>query len=752
MDIVGSEPTSSTRALLMEFMRTGGKSSINNNMHQSDNITDTIDTYAPPDDTLYYACERHQLDFDLINGILAAKPQALSVPRDRGWLPIHHAAMANSYDAVEFLLEKYPEGAFIQQDDGFLPLHMAVYFEDVDPEVVTMIINANPAAAKCKSKDGRTALHIALENPKMDIGLIRTILEANPAAASERTDLGQLPLHVCLENKICTPQIFNLILNAYPGAIEERDSPPRCRLPIHYAIITATSVSNTYRDRFADIVKTLMEMLPRNVPCGDYHGKTPLHIALSLLPDVCVKKSENCTSKASSDTESDGRSGTPLGDTDHSCSLDTLSIGSRASDVSIDSVVVSIVDIIIVNNPDMLKEKCSAGKTPLLEYIEHASMPSLDVVDIIASSNPQVLMLGDRSGLTPLHILLNKSAFSLDLIGIMLLYCPEVSTLPCRVESRLPIHVALRNTLPEALQPTYQAAKRLLEIYPGAADQADASGFLPVHLLVSRNNPDTYLLRKLLEICPHGVEITTNEEAGCLLPIHCAMMASRPAKSVIELLLNVYPEGLSCCCTNGLTPIDYLFLNMKNQFSRKNMLRSATPSLRVPSRKDGVDSVVRFRSSSSDCMPSSFRGNDTEVENFESRSLNDDAERITSPRLIEATDSGRTSAEMFSDFGLFEATDTVEISRSGVDTGDTITWRNNSVMSYFKGKTDEEIVILTLDLLKNSNYEVTDDIIVMFGSRLSGINDLTDDYLMFRGNFSDTEQDFRHIDSGCMIQ
>lgn len=312
-----------------------------------------------------------------------------------------------------------------------------------------------------------------------------------------------------------------------------------------------------------------------------------------------------------------------------------------------------------------------------------------------------------------------RPAFSIDVFEVMLQYCPEASTVPCVADSSLPIHTALRNIHCNSQAASYIAAKRLLEVYPGAADQADSFGFLPLHLLVSRCDPDTSLLRRLLAICPLGVETATFKDAGQLLPIHCAVVAARPSRGVIQLLLDAYPEGLMALCAENLGPLDYMFLNLKCQYSKRNMLRSATPSLRAPLRKELYEPVP----------PAIPRP-------------------LAEPTLFQSVE--RLPSDLLRDLALIVDMPSASFLQDGllnVDDGDSMALRNNNVMSYFKGKTDEEILYLTLDLLKNNNYEVTDDMIVLFGSRLSGASssEIMEDSMMFRGDFSDHQ----NFDDGC---
>lgn len=316
--------------------------------------------------------------------------------------------------------------------------------------------------------------------------------------------------------------------------------------------------------------------------------------------------------------------------------------------------------------------------------------------------------------------------YSVQVFEVLLQYCPEASTVLAGDDSSLPIHVALRNKHSEAQTASYTAAKRLLEVYPGAADQGDSKGFLPIHLLASREAPDTSLLRRLLTIYPLGAETPTSEEAGNLLPIHCAVVAARPLKSVIELLLDAYPGGLSFRCTANLCPLDYLFLNMKSQYTKKKMLRSATPSLRVPSRMEAGTGPAR----QSKVSPRGWT----------------DVGHGSPLTIIESV-----SADIIRDLSLLvDSPESPSSDRSfKVDDCETITGRNNNVINYFKGKTDEDILYFTLDLLKSNNFEVTDDIIVMFGSRLKEVSDLVDDLLMFRGNFGD--KNFEEDGCQCVV-
>lgn len=335
--------------------------------------------------------------------------------------------------------------------------------------------------------------------------------------------------------------------------------------------------------------------------------------------------------------------------------------------------------------------------------------------------------------------------FSLEIFEGLLSHCPETSTVVSDSGSYLPIHIALRNTRPDVQLTAYQSAKRLLEVYPGAADQSDENGFLPLHLAVCRATPDTSLIRRLLEIFPLGAESTT-ADTTLLLPIHCAVSALKPNKSVVDILLSAYPEGLDRLCAAGLTPLDHFFLNMKNQFSKKNFLRSATPSLKAPFRKYADSSPVlvpvqRFLSGSIDAyeMPECARPS-SPLTDGTSASVHHDS---NSPETIFSSDSsnvsGRVSVELLKE--LNAGYDDLKYcgSKSGnkhLDTGDDITGRNNNVMAYFKEKSDEDVLYVALELLKSNNFEVTDDILVMFGGRLWGARDIAEeDKLMFRGDF-----------------
>lgn len=245
-----------SRSLLFEFIRTQGEM-VSGSLNEGISGNRSLSYNSELNESIYFACERHEPDLELIDRIISVNPKALETPDRRGWLPIHHGAMANSYKSTKFLLERYPEGAKVSQDDGFLPLHMAVYFDDIDLEVVAMLLDAYPEGAKHKSTDGRTPLHVAVQNSCLDLSVIRLLVSSNPEAVQETTSKGQLPLHLCLENEHCTFEIFSFLLQSFPGAVCAKDAPPRSRLPLHYAIAAVTqSIIN--KETITDIIKLLV--------------------------------------------------------------------------------------------------------------------------------------------------------------------------------------------------------------------------------------------------------------------------------------------------------------------------------------------------------------------------------------------------------------------------------------------------------------------------------------------------------------
>jgi ankyrin repeat protein len=246
--VCNDDHISFSRSMLLEFINKEGKQPTNNSENSSIRVLD---------DSLYFACERHEPDIAHISKIIEKNPMALLTPRDRGWLPIHHAAMANSFNSVQFVLDKSPESASKVQEDGFLPLHMSMYFEEVDLEVVQLILNCYPIGIQHKAKDGRLPLHIAAENSAFDCDLISLLLKHYPDASKETNNAGQLPLHLLLDNKHCHVDSFLLLLDANPNAVSQKDSPPRSKLPLHYAI-SAAAKGIFHKDTIVDIIKILI--------------------------------------------------------------------------------------------------------------------------------------------------------------------------------------------------------------------------------------------------------------------------------------------------------------------------------------------------------------------------------------------------------------------------------------------------------------------------------------------------------------
>jgi hypothetical protein len=292
----------------------------------------------------------------------------------------------------------------------------------------------------------------------------------------------------------------------------------------------------------------------------------------------------------------------------------------------------------------------------------------------------------------------------------MLDQCPEAATFVCHSSGSLPIHAALRNSAPDMVSTVNHAARRLLSVYPGAADQGDASGFLPLHLLVSRPSPDLALFQRLLEIYPLATEISTHSDDTFYYPLHCAMMAPRPSKAIIEALLSAYPEASQARCAAGLTPVDYLFLNLKR---RRDKSPSKMPSLvcsavdgnsiqnALSQRNGSPDSVVSSSSASSPCGTAGDRsptssGNELKI-------------KVESDSQDKRDYMGRSWEPMSP--GKIPAAGT-----SGVN-----------IASYFSGRPDEDILRVAIELLDSNDYSVTDDILQMFGARLSAVVESSDE-------------------------
>jgi ankyrin repeat protein len=144
-------------------------------------------------------------------------------PTKSGWLPIHYASMAGSYDIVCNLLDVSPECIKATQDEGLLPLHLSVYGSEPCINTLRLLLEKFPGGAVQLSNDGKTPLHVAVDGkPRPSTEAVQILIQSSPEATRIKTKFGKLPLHLCADHDFPCLKTLKVLLDAYPaGALCE---------------------------------------------------------------------------------------------------------------------------------------------------------------------------------------------------------------------------------------------------------------------------------------------------------------------------------------------------------------------------------------------------------------------------------------------------------------------------------------------------------------------------------------------------
>eukprot|EP00607_Mallomonas_marina_P011109 CAMPEP_0182424048 /NCGR_PEP_ID=MMETSP1167-20130531/10191_1 /TAXON_ID=2988 /ORGANISM="Mallomonas Sp, Strain CCMP3275" /LENGTH=526 /DNA_ID=CAMNT_0024603551 /DNA_START=58 /DNA_END=1634 /DNA_ORIENTATION=+ len=434
------------------------------------------------------------VDPEALNKHIEENKDFFRSPAKNGWLPIHYACMAGSFDIVSVLLQAYPESIKLTQHEGLLPLHLAVYGQDPCMNTLELLLTKYPEGALHQSNDGKTPLHLSVDKKaKSTHPVVGILLEHCPSAASLSTNFGKMPLHIACDNDTPDARSIKLLVDTYPEATRHQDDFPYRRLPLHYVLMR-----NKCKPSLA-AVEVLIEVNPDAVSQGEQYGKTPLHVA----------------------------------------------VGCDSSQVDI-----QIVKTLLEACPSALRSRCALGRLPIMDLVDRDN-PCVEALEILlqaSSSVKSTLLLTDRSGNTTLHIATARENPSHQVISLLTSTAPKAASMRNHLDA-LPLH----DSLELAESTSAEALLCLLESYTLAASMTSPKGFLPLHLAAHRSKPCIPLVKRLLEIYPDAASYATQQ--GGWLPIHCAVGRSTPNKELVQILLDAFPEGAATKCSLGLTPL-----------------------------------------------------------------------------------------------------------------------------------------------------------------------------------------------------
>jgi hypothetical protein len=172
---------------------------------------------------LHYLCKKRNVPPALVELIIDACKEASRTPdAELHSLPIHIACEHDaSVGVLDVLIRAYPEGLTITDADGNLPIHYACSLESC--ESALYLLKACPESVMTKNKKGQTPLHLASSRYDVCPELVEELIRLNQDACKTRDWQGRLPIHSACMWKADT-KVIQMLLEAYPQSVRQQDS------------------------------------------------------------------------------------------------------------------------------------------------------------------------------------------------------------------------------------------------------------------------------------------------------------------------------------------------------------------------------------------------------------------------------------------------------------------------------------------------------------------------------------------------
>ena len=382
----------------------------------------------------------------VIDGLIAAAPQALKLPDNRGMLPLHYVAAFchTPIASVNRMLEIYGDALYAHTTNGDTPLHLLV---SNSSNVVQSM--GRGSVDDPSSKD---------EGPKLDRNMER-IVEALMGPA----DGGRSPLIMTNREKLTPLHCCSLF-----------DAPPRLSqlLMTHSAAKEASAMANSFgatplhlasaQPGVAQSIATVLAVgTPEAAAAKDRLKRTPLHVAsqnVHTTPNL-IKALARLHPQATAEKTQRGH--LPL----------HLAAQSQAKE--------SVIKALIKAYPKATQAKNKSSNTPLHDAAKYRA--SVGAVKLLLDTYPDAVYVQNQYGNLPIHCACAYQAPN-DVVSLLLRAYPKGANTQNRNRDT-PIHyTAAYATDPATVDPLIDAA-------PGALLLVNSSGQTPIDRAKANNAP-----------------------------------------------------------------------------------------------------------------------------------------------------------------------------------------------------------------------------------------------------------------------
>ena len=381
----------------------------------------------------------------VIDALIAAAPQALKMPDNRGMLPMHYVAAFchTPMASVERMLEIYGDALFAHTTNGDTPLHLLVSNS-------SNIVQAKSNGSGDDSKD---------EGPKLDRNMVRIVEALMGPADGDRS-----PLIMTNREKLNSLHCCALF-----------DAPPRLSqlLMTHPAAKEASAMANSFgatplhlasaQPGVAQSIATVLAVgTPEAAAVKDRLKRTPLHVAsqnVHATPHL-IKALAQLHPQATAEKTQRGH--LPL----------HLAAQSQAKE--------SVIKALIKAYPKATQAKNKSSNTPLHDAAKYRA--SVGAVKLLLDTYPDAVYIQNQYGNLPIHCACAYQAPK-DVVSLLLGAYPQGASTQNRNRDT-PIHyTAAYATDPATVNPLIDAA-------PGALLAVNSSGQTPIDRAKANNAPN----------------------------------------------------------------------------------------------------------------------------------------------------------------------------------------------------------------------------------------------------------------------
>jgi ankyrin repeat protein len=436
--------------------------------------------------------------------------------RERGWTPLHHAALGRSQlCAVKYLVATCPEAVRSKSKNGTLPLHIAANaLAAARPrisKVSRVLVEAWPEALMEPSSQGWLPVHLALAtcdntvggmmyrrpDDPTDFDTVRLMVRQAPQSLRVPGPDGKLPIHCLVGSGAARAELktIKLVVDAYPDALLVRDG--NGDLPVH--LVNDCGPMQDEVDQFwleaGEIMQFLVAKCPRSAtePAREAHNGTLLHLALTKWHWAFVNEINHVVQ--------------------HCPGIVTIpdARGDLALHLAARQFHNEVAEFLVEQSPESVQARGYMGRLPIHGVADPTddgrlfwdTYPCVSMLRCLEELCPESLLERDDNGKTPLHLAAGgrpiwTSGGTLSVVQCLVDACPDALGAADN-EGRLPLHDALdwkdedKEMSPQKLKEATSVVQFLIEKRPQALRVADMEGNLPLHAAVRRQVPPSVL-------------------------------------------------------------------------------------------------------------------------------------------------------------------------------------------------------------------------------------------------------------------